>query len=325
MLRGVAAQALAIGVDVGGTKVAAGVVDERGRILRRHHEPCPTGSSAEAVAAVCAAIERLREEFDTVSYVGIGAAGFVDAERSTVLFAPHLPWRDEPLRADVSARVGLPVVLDNDANAMAWGEHRFGAGRDVDGAVYLTVGTGIGGGLVIADRVYRGGYGMAGEVGHLPVDPGGRECGCGQRGCLEQYASGGALVLAARELAGRSPGDAALLLAACGGDLDRLEGTEVTAAAPAGDPAARAAFDEIGRWLGVGLAALAAVLDPVRFVVGGGVVDAGELLLAPARSSFERSLTAAGHRPFAGVVAAELGPDAGLVGAADLARSDLRR
>lgn len=316
---------LAIGVDVGGTKVAAGVVDERGRIMRRHHVPCPAGSTTAAVRAIVAAITTLREQYDTVSCVGVGAAGFIDLDRAMMLFAPNLPWRDEPLREEISAQVGLPVVLENDGNAMAWGEHRFGAGRGVDAAAYLTVGTGIGGGLVLGGRVFRGGFGIAGEIGHVRVVPGGRACGCGQRGCLEQYASGRALIRAARERAERSPEDAGLLLEACGGDLAALQGAGITDAARAGDPVSLAAFEEIGEWLGSGLAGLAAVLDPARMVIGGGVIDAGELLLAPARAAFAEALTGAGYRPRAEIVAAELGPDAGLVGAADLARGDPRR
>jgi len=308
-----------IGVDVGGTKVAAGVVDDEGRILVRRQQPTPSTSAQETATVIAELVDALRTDHN-VTGVGIGAAGFVDADRSTVLFAPNLAWRDEPLRQEVADKVALPVVVENDANAMAWGEFRFGAGRGEGIMVAVTVGTGIGGGIVLDGRLFRGRWGIGTEVGHLRVVPDGRPCGCGNRGCWEQYASGRALTRAARELASSRPDDAARMLELGSGGPDGIDGPEITTAAREGDPAAVECFTTVGRWLGQGLADLAAVLDPGRFVVGGGVIGAGELLLGPARSAYAEALTAHGHRPLADIRPAELGADAGLVGAADLAR-----
>jgi glucokinase len=237
-----------------------------------------------------------------------------------VLFAPNLAWRNTPLRDDLATRLDLPVVVDNDANAAAWGEYRFGAGEQQPDVVVLTIGTGIGCGLIFGGALFRGRFGIAGEPGHMRVVPGGRICGCGNRGCLEQYCSGSALVRAAREVARERPADAVRLMELAHGDAANIDGPIVTKAAQEGDPGAVDCFDEIGRWLGQGLADLAALLDPGRFVIGGGVGDAGELLLAVTRETYRSVLTGRGYRPLADVVAARLGAQAGLIGAADLAR-----
>ncbi len=310
---------LALGVDVGGTKVAAGVVDEHGRILERTRRATPSDSPKDVELTIAAVVEELRAKHD-VKAVGIGAAGFVDEQRATVLFAPNLIWRDEPLRQAMQELIDLPVVVENDANAMAWAEHRFGAGRGQHFLVAVTVGTGIGGGMVLDGRLYRGRFGIGAEFGHIQLVPEGRRCGCGQKGCWEQYCSGRALLHEAREIADVDPVLGARLLALGGGRPEGLSAEEVTKAAREGDPAAVQCFEIIGDALGQGLADLAAVLDPGAFVVGGGVADAGELLLAPARESFARHLTGGTYRPRAPILAAELGNEAGLVGAADLAR-----
>jgi glucokinase len=252
--------------------------------------------------------------------VGIGAAGYIDADRARVLFAPNLSWRDEPLRDEVSARVGLPVVVENDANAAAWAEHRFGAGRGEPDMVMVTVGTGIGGGIVMEGELHRGRFGIGAEFGHMMVVKDGRRCGCGQKGCWEQYCSGRALLHEAREIADVQPVLGARLLQLGDGEPEGIEAPEVTLAAQEGDPAALACFEEVGYWLGQGLADLAAVLDPGMFVIGGGVADAGELLLAPARRAFAERLTGTAYRPHAQIARAQLGNDAGMVGAGDLAR-----
>jgi glucokinase len=311
---------LTIGVDIGGTKVAGGVVDESGTILARARVDTPARDAAGAEDSIVSVVEQLREGFD-IEAVGLGAAGFVDATRSRVYFAPNLPdWHNEPVRDDVSRRVGLPVVVENDANAAAWGEHRFGAGREEEHVVCVTIGTGIGGGMIIDGALYRGRYGVSGEIGHMQVAADGRLCGCGQRGCWEQYASGNALVREARERAAESRAEAATLLRLGDGTPEEITGRHVTEAAGKGDPVALAAFATIGQWLGQGLADLAAILDPGLFVLGGGVSDAGKLLVDPARVAFESLLTGHRVRPAAKIVPAELGNDAGLVGAADLAR-----
>ena len=313
---------LTLGVDVGGTKLLAGVVDESGAVLARAGAATPK-TDVDAIAdGIAGLVDELRGEHD-VAALGIGAAGWMTVDGETVRFAPHLAGRDEPLRGVVAKRTGLPVTVDNDGNATAWAEHRFGAGQGVDDLVAVTVGTGIGCGLVIAGRVYRGAAGVAAEPGHMRVVPDGRRCPCGNRGCWEQYASGSALETEARELARTSPAAAGALLDLVDGDVDAIDGRVITQAAESGDSAALDCFRVVGGWLGQGLADIAALLDPARFVIGGGVGDAGDLLLDPARESFRAALTGRGHRPWAEIVPAALGTDAGLVGAADLSRSAL--
>ncbi|MFI7589461.1 ROK family glucokinase [Spongisporangium articulatum] len=311
-----------VGIDIGGTKVIGGLVSADGRVSREVRRTTPGRDPAAVRATIASVVSELRSGADVLA-VGIGAAGFVDADRARVMFAPHLAWRDEPLRASVAADVGLPVVVENDANAAAWAESRFGAGRGEPDLVCVTLGTGIGGGIVRDGRLYRGRWGMAGEFGHMVVVPDGRRCECGNRGCLEQYASGNVLGREARELALAGSPVTVPLLERVGGDVSGLVGPVLTQAAQDGDPVAVELFEDVGRWLGVGLANLAAALDPGLFVIGGGVSDAGELLLRPARESFRRTLTGRGFRPFAAVERAALGPQAGLVGAADLARLSL--
>jgi glucokinase len=310
---------LTIGVDIGGTKLAAGVVDEGGRILARARRDTPADDPEKLEELVADCIRELAEDYQIVA-AGLGAAGFVDAARSTVLYAPNLPWRDAPVRAAIEKRTGIPVVLENDANSAAWGETRFGVGDGHPFTVTLTIGTGLGGGIILGGELLRGAFGVAAEVGHINVVPGGRQCGCGNQGCLEQYASGRALLREAQEHAARSPEAAARLLALAGGRAETITGPLVTTAAQEGDPVAIDSFRVVGDWLGRGMADMAAVLDPGVFILGGGVSKAGELLAAPVRESFEAHLTAHGHRPTAEVRLAKLGPDAGLIGVADLAR-----
>jgi glucokinase len=311
---------LTIGVDIGGTKVAGGVVDEEGRVLEQYRVTTPARDSEATTDAIVSVVEELHGRHE-IEAVGLGIAGFVDAARSVVYFAPNLlGWRDGPLREEVEKRVELPVVVENDANAAAWGEARFGAGREDRFIVCVTIGTGVGGGIIVDRQLYRGGFGVGAEIGHIQMVEGGRACGCGQRGCWEQYASGGALVRDARERAEESRADAELLLGLGDGTPQGIQGEHVTEAAQQGDPVAVAAFNQIGHWIGQGLADLAAVLDPETFVLGGGVSEAGDVLLEPTRQAYDELLTGRGRRPLAQVVPAMLGNDAGLVGAADLAR-----
>jgi glucokinase len=311
--------AFAVGVDVGGTKIAGGLVDETGTIVARTRRDTPSTDPAAIVRDIVAVVSELRAERE-VEGIGIGSAGFVDAGRSTVLFAPNLAWRDVPLRDQVSAATDLHVVVENDANAAAWGEFQFGAAADVDDMVCVTVGTGVGGGVVLNGKLYRGAHGIGGELGHVRLIPDGYLCGCGNRGCVEQYASGRALVREARELADSHSVFATRLLAMAGGDPAAITGPMVTQAAQEGDEPARELIADLGRFLGEALASFAAILDPAVFVIGGGVSDAGELLIAPAVAAYHRNLTGRGYRPEAEIRIATLGNDAGIVGAADLAR-----
>jgi glucokinase len=256
-----------------------------------------------------------------VDAVGIGAAGWIDAERSTVQFAPNLAWRNEPLRDDIAAQVDLPVIVENDANSAAWAEFEFGAGGDAtDSMVLFTVGTGIGGGIILDGGLVRGAHGIAGELGHTVSVPDGHPCGCGRLGCLEQYASGNALVRFAKQAAITDPAAARVLLDLAGGDPTAITGVMVTAAARDGDHVALSAFDQIGGWLGSAMADVVQVLDPQVIVIGGGVSEAGKLLLDPVRDGYQWALKQRGRLPVAEVRAALLGNLAGVVGAADLAR-----
>ena len=310
---------LAIGVDIGGTKVAGGVVDDTGAVIDRERQDGPGENVEETESIIVDVVERLQARHDDVQAVGVGAAGWIANDHATVLFSPHLAWRNEPLRDALAERIGLPLIVENDANAAAWAEYRFGAAQDEPVVVCVTLGTGIGGGLVVNGAVYRGAYGIACEYGHMTLVPEGRRCACGNLGCWEMYASGRALARDARELALESPAAAARMIDLAG-SVGGLSGAVVTAAAAAGDPAAESICTTMGRWLGRGLANLAAVIDPSIFVIGGGVSEAGELLLRPAREEFAHTLTGRGFRPRASVALAALGPDAGLVGAADPAR-----
>jgi len=311
---------LTIGVDVGGTKVAAGVVDVAGTVLARTRRDTPADDVAKTRDVIVEVVTELTADHQ-VTAVGIGAAGWIDAGRSTVLFAPNIAWRDEPLREYVGTAVNLPVIVENDANAAAWAEFRFGAGRDADNSMVLfTIGTGVGGGIVLGGDVLRGAHGIAGELGHMLSVPDGHPCGCGRLGCIEQYASGNALVRFARAGARQEPARATTLLDLAGGDVEAVTGPMVTAAARSGDPVSRAAFAQIGLWLGIGLADMVQILDPQLLVVGGGVVEAGDLLLGPTRRSFMDALAVRGTIPVAEIRPAELGNTAGVVGAADLAR-----
>lgn len=315
---------LTVGIDIGGTKVLGGVVDASGRVIAKQRRDTPGRSVTAVEDTIVEVVNGFRRDHD-IAAVGIGAAGFVDATRSTVLFSPHLAWRDEPIREALMGRLRMPVVVDNDANTAALAESRFGAGAGHRFVLCVTLGTGIGGALVIDNRVFRGTNGMAGEFGHMQVVPDGHRCPCGNRGCWEQYASGNALVRDARELVVADSPVAQRLRELGGADGAGLTGPMITDAAREGDPLATELLADMGRWFGVGLANMAAAFDPGCIVVGGGVSEAGELLLGPTRAAFSRQLVGRGHRQEPVIVAAALGPDAGFIGAADMARSAARR
>ena len=312
---------LTIGIDVGGTKVLGGVVDEAGKVLTTARKDTPRqGGSALTQTIADVAKELLQQH--SVASVGVSAAGFVSSDRKTMLATPNIAdWNGVDLDNQLTKLIGLPVVIENDANAAAWGEAKFGAGKNQDHMMMLTVGTGIGGGIVVNGALYRGAFGIAAEFGHMRVVPDGHICGCGARGCFEQYASGNALLRHAREAINASPEVARNLLSRGDGTVAGLTGQAITDAARDGDPVALAAFNTTGQWLGAGIASLAVLLDPASVVIGGGVIDAGEILLKPTRESLERNMPFAGKHPYPQIIAAQLGNEAGLVGVADLARS----
>jgi len=317
------------GIDIGGTKVLGVALGTGEAIVAETRVPTPTGTReivgshvADAVAEVAAELDRtLGRDAATTdpAPVGVGAPGMVD-RAGRLCFAPNLPQaHGVDWRTLIGPRLpGRRVLIENDANLAVLAEQRLGAARAYRHVVMVTLGTGIGGGIVIDGRVEVGSAGFAGEIGHMVVDPAGPPCPCGRRGCWERYASGAGLGLLAREaaLAGRLDG----VVRRAGGDPENVRGEDVSAAAAAGDPAARQVIGEVGRWVGFGLANLAAALDPECFVLGGGLVRAGDLLFDAARASFGELVEGGDRRPLAAVVPADFGERAGAVGAALAAR-----
>jgi glucokinase len=245
----------------------------------------------------------------------VGAAGFIDASTGSVTFAPNLTYDDPHIADAVRARTNLPVVVDNDANAAAWGERAFGAARGLDHVVVLTIGTGIGSGFVIGGRLLRGSTGAGTEFGHTVVDPRGPECPCGLRGCIEQFASGGAIARSARRAAQENPKST---MAKFAGSVEAITAKHVAQAASEYDEVALDVMHEAGRWLGIGLSNIANLFDPETIVLGGGVIKAGESFLGVARDTLVAMTAAQRRRPMRLDVTA-LGSDAGIIGAAALA------
>ncbi|MFC0681614.1 ROK family glucokinase [Lysobacter korlensis] len=308
----------AIGIDIGGTKIAGAVVTEQGEIVAEQRVATVAEDAEAIVDAVVGMIQSLGAGREIIA-AGVAAPGFIDAAQSVVYYTPNIPWRNEHLRDRLLARLGIDVTIDNDANAAGWAEFRFGAGRSVSDMTMLTIGTGVGGAIVSENRLFRGGFGAGAEIGHLRVVPDGLPCGCGARGCIEQYGSGRALMRMANEIADAG-GIVGASLAAERTRAGALTGDVVGRLIAEQDPGALAALRQLGSWLGQACASLGAVLDPQRFVFGGGVAAAGELLLEPIREAYLANLPARGFHPEPEFVIAELVNDAGVVGAADLAR-----
>jgi glucokinase len=328
---------VAYGIDIGGTKVLGVALDGSGQVLIEARVPTPTGPAqgdavgrdvAVAVADVVAQLDAAPEVAATqggspgpagAPPVGVGVPGMVD-RAGHLRFSPNLPqahgvdWH-ALLSEQLPAR---RFLIENDANLAALAEHRLGAAKGFDHVLMVTLGTGIGGALMVDGRILVGGHGYAGEIGHMVVDPTGPPCPCGRRGCWERYASGGGLGLLAREaaLAGRLPA----VVAVAGGDPESVRGEDVTAAAWAGDEDARHVVEELGWWVGFGLANLACVLDPERIVLGGGLVAAGELWLDAARAAYADLVEGGSAREPVDIVPAALGERAGAVGGAVAAR-----
>lgn len=311
-----------IGVDLGGTKCYGVVADAEGTILTERRLPTPSGEDAiiEVITSVVSELRRWESGGDPVTMVGVGVPGLVD-NGGVLRFAPNLPGVfDLPVRAELEARVpGVEVRVENDATCAVWGERLFGAARESDHAVLVTLGTGIGGGLISDGRLMRGAHGFAGEIGHMVVDPNGPWCRCGARGCWERFASGTGLGNLAREAASAGKGGRMLELA--GGDPEAVRGEHVTTAAAEGDADAHTVLRRFAWWLALGLANLANALDPDTFVIGGGLVEAGDIMLAPTREAFTDLVEAAARRPEVAIVPAQLGERAGAIGAANLSRA----
>ncbi|TSE01200.1 ROK family protein [Skermania sp. ID1734] len=309
---------LTVGVDVGGTSIRAAVVDACGEVLDVTQVPTPQSAPALDKALVNAVSEL--SERNPVAAVGLAVAGFISSDRSTVRFAPHLPWVDRPIGSELSGQLGLPVVLEHDANAAVWAEHTFGAAAGGHNVVLIAIGTGIGAALLVEGDIYRGSNGVAPELGHVQVVPDGRPCACGKHGCWERYCSGTALVETAIELLAAKPGNSTILARESRRDPGSLTGRRVAAAAADGDRVAHAAMANFARWLGVGLALVSDVYDPDLIVIAGGVSTSAPLFLDEAREHYATMITGAGHRPLARIRTTQLGEAAAIIGAAELAR-----
>ena len=306
---------LAIGLDIGGTKIAGGVVDRTGRLHAELQAPTPPHSGAIVIAAILLdLVERLRAGRDIVA-VGVGAAGIVRWPEGRMLWAPNNAYRDWAIRDELERETGLPAVVDNDANVAGFAEARAGKTTYRD-MLFVTVGTGIGGGLVLKGEIYRGPTGMGAELGHMIVDPLGPRCGCGKDGCLEAVSSGTALTRMGREAAAADPGG---LIARIGRADGVITGHAVTAAAQQDDPVAQDIFTRLGRWLGIGIASLATIFELEAVVIGGGVIRTGDLLLAPVRAAAREYAYAPDARGVPPVIPATFGSEAGMIGAGLLA------
>ena len=310
-----------VGIDIGGTKIAGALVDIDGNIVAESKVPTPAQDPDALVDAVVALVTELSLGKEVLG-VGVAAAGFIDANQANIIYAPNLSWRNEPFKAKLQAKLPLPVIIENDANAAAWAEFRYGAGKGYQHMIMLTIGTGVGGAVIVNGQMLRGGFGIAGELGHLRVVPNGKLCGCGQHGCLESYGSGTALLKAAKELAG-SDLEIGARLRELEAQAGELTGAQVYTAILERDPGALQILTELGTWLGEAIGSLTAVLDPQIVVIGGGVSAAGDLLLNPIREAYLAHLPARGFRPELEIKGAEFVNDAGVVGAADLVRAAL--
>lgn len=310
---------LSLGVDIGGTKILAGAVNPLGEVVAERRIPTPAQDPAELVSAVANLIDDVISEVGEVVSIGVAAAGFINLEQSTVLYAPNLNWRNEPLQERISDRIGRSVLIENDANAAGWAEFRFGAAKEFNSMAMLTLGTGVGGAVVDGGRLMRGGFGIAGELGHITVVRGGLLCGCGRLGCVEQYASGTAILRSANELANSSD-PIGLRLRELRDQAGQLTGHEAYQAVSENDPGALKLLQTAAEHLACAMGSIVAVLDPEVFVIGGGLSELGERLLQPLREELEKQLPARGFRPQAKVVGAKFSNQAGLIGAAELAR-----
>jgi glucokinase len=312
----------AIGVDLGGTKMLLGVLDRDSKVLWESRERSTGQSEDELVELLVREVAEARAARPNVAAIGLGIPATINHDEGIAISAVNLPLDNLPIREIATKRTGLRVAVDNDANVAALAEHLYGAARGTENAVMLTIGTGIGGGLIIGGEVYRGATGAGAELGHTVIEMDGPSCqgNCPGRGCVETLASGTALGREGHEAAERESDSVLGRMLADGRAID---GRAITEAALGGDRAAVGVFELIGRRLGVALTSFANIFEPEVIVIGGGVMAAGDLLLDPARRELrERALTPMNRTP---VVAAQLGPDAGMIGAAAMARIELER
>ncbi|MDP2718861.1 MAG: ROK family protein [Dehalococcoidia bacterium] len=317
-----------LGIDLGGTKILTALVNPEGEIIARDHSITPASQGQEAVIqSILDSTDRVIDEADIanadISAIGIGAPGLSDPQKGILYTSPNLPgWRDVPLRDIIEKELGAPTFLINDANAAAFGELKYGAGAGSRNFIYITVSTGIGGGIIIDGKIYSGSRGMAGELGHMTIKDDGPLCNCGNTGCWETLASGTALAREARtSIDGRAETS---ILKLAGGDIGKVNAEVIHRAALQGDSLAKELIARAGYYLGVGLANLINIFNPEKIVIGGGLSNIGDMLLRPA---FEE----AGKRAFKPAMdslrfsRAELGKNSGVIGAAAFALQELNK
>jgi glucokinase len=315
----IASSSLTIGIDIGGTKVLGGVVDASGKIIESARRVTPAAGGKELIATIVELIKELNSKHE-IAGIGICVAALISADQGTIVGAPNIANLSElNFVAEIKKVFDLPVIAENDANAAMWAEYKFGSAKGFNPVMFFIIGTGMGGGLVIDGKLFRGANGIGAEFGHMIVQPKGILCGCGAHGCIEQYASGSALMRYAKDAITADPTAGKALLDAAG-VINNLTGEILTEAAKNGDQLAISAFNKQADWLGSACASYTLLLDPQAIVVGGGVVQAGELFLAPVRTAMEKYMPFAGTHLLPKVIAAKFGNDAGVIGAADLVR-----
>jgi glucokinase len=313
---------LSLGIDIGGTKILGAAVSPGGEVLAERRVQSPAREPDLMVDTVSRLILELIAEHGEPQAIGVAAAGLIDRSRSVVLYSPNLNWRNEPLRARIEQKISRPLIIENDANAAGWAEFKFGAAQAYSSMAMLTLGTGVGGAIVDGGHLLRGGFGVGGELGHITLVSDGHLCGCGRRGCVEQYASGTALLKEIVALA-NSDDESGSLVRKLRSERGQLTGHEAYEAVEANDPGTLARIDQLAGYLSRAMASLVAVLDPEVFVIGGGLSELGDRLLKPLRDKLAGEIPASGFRPVAGIMPATFSNQAGVIGAAQLARETL--
>jgi glucokinase len=312
---------LTVGIDIGGTKVLGGVVDTDGKILATYRKDTPKNGGQDLINVIIEVVKELQTKHQ-ITGIGVSTAGIVSADRKTVIAAGNIAnWNDVALADALVKEFGLPAVVENDANAAIWAEFKFGNAKGLNPVMFFIIGTGMGGGLIIDGKLYRGAHGIGAEFGHMMVKLDGEKCGCGAIGCIETYASGSALMRYAHEEIASNLEKGKALLNFGDGTLNGFTGQVLTKAAQAGDQLALSAFAKQSDWVGSAIASYTLLLDPEAIIIGGGVIDAGDIFLKPAIAAAEKYMPFAGKHPLPKIIAAKFGNDAGLVGAADLVRA----
>jgi glucokinase len=308
---------LTIGIDIGGTKISAGVVDSSGNLIDSSRCSTPTEGGKELISSVINLIKEFNKKYE-IKGIGISIAALISSDYGTIVGAPNIANLSKlNFVNEIKVEFEIPIIIENDANAAMWAEFKFGNAKGLNPVMFFIIGTGVGGGLVIDGKLFKGANGIGAEFGHMCVVPDGLLCGCGSKGCLEQYASGGALIRYANEALLANPDKSEEVLSFGEG---KLSGTALTKAAKAGNELALAAFSKQADWLGLACASYSLIIDPQAIIIGGGVVDAGELFLAPVRAAMRKYMPFAESHVPPKIIAAKFGNDAGLIGAADLVR-----